>query len=342
MNNYTFQPRYNREATNIIAERIKRIITIPILAEKLYGDIQLSSHCLSPFRDDRHNSFGVSRDGQLWCDNATGEGGNVFHFYQKATGCDKRQAFKDLLAMAGGKAITFTPIAKSPHVAEPKEQFHPELQSPTVKELQKISDLRGLNLKALQLATERGLLFTATLKAFPAWIITDTTRKCYLARRLDGQIWEHIGGKAYTLYGSQANWPIGIEEASQYRSIALCEGTPDLLSAFHMAIAFDLAHLLAPVCMSASSVNIADGGIPHFKGKRVRIFVHNDEAGQVAAARWAKQLQGISSRTDGYLFIPPVKDLNDLINSPPEYRVAHRDELLKIMNFTEASKNAND
>jgi hypothetical protein len=111
--NYTVQTNYSREATNAISERIKRIITSPILAEKLYGDIQLSSHCLSPFRDDRHNSFGVSRDGQLWCDNVTGEGGNVFHFYQKATGCDKRQAFKDLLAMAGGEVITFTPLAKA-------------------------------------------------------------------------------------------------------------------------------------------------------------------------------------------------------------------------------------
>lgn len=336
-NNYAYGSQYSREDTNVIAERIRRIITIPILAKKLYGDITLSRHCLSPFRDDRHNSFGVSRDGQLWCDNATGEGGNVFHFYQKATGCDKRQAFKDLLAMAGGETITFTPLAKAAsYVAEPKEQFHPEMQSPTVKELQKISDLRGLNLKALQLAMERGLLFTATLKALRSWIITDATRKCYLARRLDGQPWEHIKGKAYTLYGSRANWPIGIEEASRYRSIALCEGAPDLLSAFHMALAFDVAHLVAPVCMSASSVNISEGALRLFKNKKVRIFVHNDEAGQSAAERWAKQLHGITSLTDSYLFIPPVKDLNDLINSPHEYRAAHRDELMQIMNFTEA------
>jgi hypothetical protein len=336
--NYTVQTSYSREATNAIAERIKRIITIPILAEKLYGDIQLSSHCLSPFRDDRHNSFGVSRDGQLWCDNVTGEGGNVFHFYQKATGCDKRQAFKDLLALAGGEAITFAPLAKaSSIIASPKEQFHPELDIPTVVELAQISEIRGISGKALDLAVSRGFLFTSTLKQARAWIITDASRRCYLARRLDGQLWEHINGKAYTLYGSQANWPIGIEEAAGYGAIAMVEGAPDFLSSLHLAEAFTVADLLAPVCMSASSARIPEDALPLFRDKRVRIFVHHDEAGELAAGKWAKQLHGITTKTDGYLFIPPVKDLNELIRSSAEYKQRHRSELVQIMNFVRAN-----
>jgi hypothetical protein len=98
-----------------------------------------------------------------------------------------------------------------------------------------------------------------------------------------------------------------------------------------------VADLLAPVCMSASSARIPEDALPLFRDKRVRIFVHHDEAGESAAGKWAKQLRGITAKTDGYLFIPPVKDLNELIRSSAEYKQRHRSELLQIMHFVEAN-----
>jgi Toprim-like len=224
-------------------------------------------------------------------------------------------------------------LKASSFIASPREQFHPELDIPSVSELAMIAEIRGIGGKALELAVTRGFLFTSTLKQERAWIITDASRRCYLARRLNGQLWEHIDGKAYTLYGSQANWPIGIEEAAGYGAIAMVEGAPDFLSALHLGQAFTVVELLVPVCMSASSVRIPEDALPLFRDKRVRIFVHSDEAGESAAGKWANQLRGITAKTDGYLFIPPVKDLNELIRSSDEYKQRHRSELAQIMNF---------
>ena len=67
--------------------------------------------------------------------------------------------------------------------------------------------------------------------------MTDRTRYVAEARRLDGRPWEHIdGAKSYTLpRGSKGRkcWPLGIVEAEKYPAIALVEGAPDFLAAFH-------------------------------------------------------------------------------------------------------------
>jgi hypothetical protein len=86
----------------------------------------------------------------------------------------------------------------------------------------------------------------ARLKGERAFVITDKSRRNYLARRLDGRKWEHISSKAYTLPDSQAKWPIGIQEAGPFPAIALCEGGPDFLAAFGHALASSVENLVAP------------------------------------------------------------------------------------------------
>jgi hypothetical protein len=71
--------------------------------------------------------------------------------------------------------------------------------------------------------------------------------------------------------------------------------------------------------MSGASVSIPRESLPHFAGKRIRIFAHNDQAGQAAAERWTSQLKDTAT-VDRFSFEglemadgKPVKDLNDLL-----------------------------
>ena len=75
----------------------------------------------------------------------------------------------------------------------------------------------------------------------------------------------------------------------------------------------------SPVCVTSSAVKIPDETLVGFTGKRVRIFAHNDAAGQQAAATWMSQLQGVFATVDVFDFTglertddQPVNDLNDL------------------------------
>src|SRR5207249_8434096 len=124
------------------------------------------------------------------------------------------------------------------------------------------------------------------------------------ARRLDGKMWAHIdGAKSYTLPGGsegRKRWPLGIFEAQQSQAIALVEGGPDFLAAFHLIWAeerFDVA----PVAMLGASNPIHRVGLPFFQGKRVRIFPHYDEErfhGFDAARKWEAQLQSVGAVVD--------------------------------------------
>jgi len=304
-----------------LAERIKERITIPILAEKLFPGWEPGKKCKSPFRDERDPSFSVFANDRAWNDFATGRGGDVFHFYQEATGCDRRQAFKDLLEMAGGKDIAVTPIARVSRPAEKKEQMHPPLRVPTLEELIAISRLRNISEDGLRLAVERGFLWTSTSTKYrqEAWIVTDQTRKCYHARRMDGKKWEHINSKSWTIPGGAKSWPIGIEEAQSFPAIALCEGEGDFLAAFDQASRAGVQNEVAPVCMAGASSKIPEEALPLFKNKQVRIFVHDDAAGVDAFLQWEEQLMPFALFVDGFDFYgltdhqgSPITDLNDL------------------------------
>ncbi|MGI8436102.1 MAG: CHC2 zinc finger domain-containing protein [Chthoniobacterales bacterium] len=217
----------------------------------------------------------------------------------------------------------------------------PELQVGNVSELAHLAKRRNLTVEALQMASDRGLLWLCDLADGPnlvrAWVITDRTRRNAQARRLDGQLWHHAWNfeakrwgeveperrrKVRGFTGNQASWPVGLEEAQQFESIAILEGV-DILAAFHFLIIEGCEEAVGPVAILGAGNRIPIDVVKLFAGKRVRIFPHVDAngAGLRAAANWESQLLPVAAHVDAFDFAglvqsggKPVKDLNDLTN----------------------------
>jgi hypothetical protein len=197
------------------------------------------------------------------------------------------------------------------------------------RERKALADLRGLSVDAIVLAVQRGLLKFGSWHHLPAWFILDKSKRAAQARRLDGLPWALGNPKAvikqpktFNLAGSQAAWPVGIQEAQSFPSIALVEGGPDLLAAFHFIIEQGRLSDCAPVAMLGAGMTIHPLALPLFAGKRVRIFPHSDASGSKAEARWTKQLMEAGATVDSLRFETergPVKDLNELVRTPHPY-----------------------
>ena len=302
------------------------------------------SSCRSPFREDGKPSFSVNADGSLWNDFATGEAGDSVDFLQRATGLSNAEACRKFIELAGG---SFTPAPRAAYqrpAAPPAESkakpIFPPFHNGTATDFAHLASLRKIGREGLELASERGLLWFATLKGLPAYVITDSERVNAQARRMDGQNWAHLDGqpKAWTARGSWASWPIGIREAQPFPAIALCEGGPDFLAAHYLALWEQATHYTrrdvqcAPVAMLGASLRLHEDSLPLFAGKRVRIFGHADAAGREAVERWAHQLEAAGAILDAFNFAGlaqvdglPVSDLNDaLAMDTPSFAQAER------------------
>ena len=241
-----------------------------------------------------------------------------------------------------GKPAGFTDSKAAPvHQArKPKLPEFPTLERGSRADLQRLSTARNLAPAALDLASERGLLWFYDSREGRAWLITDRARRNAQARRLDGKPWAWNGKKAWTLGGSCASWPIGLPESEPFPAVAVCEGGPDFVSAFHHALASGVGERVAPVCIVGAGLSILAECLPAFAGKRVRIFVHDDADGLTAARRWAGQLRSIAARVDGFTFDGlmrtdgvPVKDLCDLASIDADSWEANRDAVENCMAF---------
>jgi len=279
-----------------------------------------SASCRCPWREDHKPSFSVNADGALWNDFSTGEAGDAVDFFQRATGLPQKGTCRKFIEMAGGHMATppAAPPQAKPVDAKPKPVF-PDFRPGTADEITHLASLRKIGREGIEFACERGLIWFATLKDCPAWIVTDSAGVNAQARRMDGQPWAHIDAKAWTLPGACASWPIGILEARPFPSIALCEGGPDLLAAFHFAFCENRETFCSPVAMLGATQRIHADALPMFAGKRVRIMGHDDAAGRGAVEHWAGQLASVGADVDAITFAgfqqvdgKPVKDLNDV------------------------------
>jgi hypothetical protein len=189
-----------------------------------------------------------------------------------------------------------------------------------------VTSLRGWSSFAgLELLSRRGLFWQGAVwddgQDWPAWIVTDSTRRNAQARRLNGKPWQGIGGvKAKTLPGCDPAWPIGAAEIGNRPAVVLCEGGPDFIAALLVAWWEGLdVERIGPVCVTGAGVSIHLDALPFFAGKHVRIAVHADPKGREAGERWARQLKNAgAANVDGFDFAgltkrdgQPVKDLAD-------------------------------
>lgn len=186
----------------------------------------------------------------------------------------------------------------------------------------------------LQRDEERNELRLGPLRC---WLVADRAGYVMQARRLDGVKWErwdkerkeHVPAyKADTIsIEGGASWPVGAAMIGERRCVALVEGGPDILAAFHfLAIAGRLKDV-AVVSILGGAMRIHEEARQFFAHKRVRIFAHYDEIknpntgkreGWEAAARWTDQLTEAGAEVDVWDFEgllqsdgQPVGDLND-------------------------------
>ena len=284
--------------------------------------------CQSPFREDRHPSFSVTKD-RLWYDHATGEGGDVVAFIARARECDAGAAIKTLLDLAGEK---YTPPrraaiklpqapAREPEDDAPRSPQIPELTRPSVSDLAEIAEVRRWPFWGpLDNLARRGMLWSATVCDFvwrtPAWVLTDADRRAAQMRRMDGIPWQGIGAKAKTVRGSCASWPVGACAIGPDDADALlCEGGPDCLAVAILAWIAEIR--VAPVAMLGASVEIHADALHYFSGRRVRIVEQNDNPSTMAGRRWAAQLKAAGATVDGWTPPAGTKDVADMLAGFP-------------------------
>lgn len=252
-------------------------------------------NCRSPHHSehkhgDANPSFSVFDEGRRWKNFATGEGGDVIDFVAKTLGCTIAEAIRWIEARLG---VT-RPERRPDAVRKPGPKL-PLLRSGTPEEHRELVERRGFNPEALRLAEKRGFLWFTTLWGHAAWCVTDQRRQLHEFRRVDGQKWPAYGRlperKCHCM-GAGKRWPIGTLESEPFTKIAIVEGAPDFLAAFHFLLLENKQDTVGPVgILGASNHALAPEALAQFKGKHVCLYPHVDGAGQKAARAWARQLK---------------------------------------------------
>lgn len=305
-------------------ERAKARLSVPDLWQLRGWPGKPGKSCLFPNGTDKRPSASVFAEGRLLRDFRTGKTFDAPALLAEVEGLTPDAACRLFIQLAGVRSDD--PPAPLP-VRKPAPvpvRVKPDLErlrlSPSSdSEGLALGKLRSISTDAVREASSRGFLWCCDSREGRAWVLRDASGWVAVARRMDGRGWECIGGaKARLIRGSRAAWPLGIAEASSFPAIALVEGGPDFLAALHFILKAGEAERVAPVAILGAGMSIDAEALPLFRGKRVRVFIDDDEAGGVAFERWSRQLAGVGALVDGFNFSgliredgEPAKDLND-------------------------------
>lgn len=213
---------------------------------------------------------------------------------------------------------------------ERKDCIFPDCRFPTDNEITELAQRRHVRFEAVERASQRGFLWMFDdARNGTCWLWTDERQQCGLRRRLDGKPFELSSGrstKSAACVNSVMTEPLGYLEAAAQPSFAVVEGAPDGLAVLDQAIAIGLPHNVAPIVMPCASAKFTTASIAALQGKRGRVFVDNDRAGQKAAQDWSMHLTSAGIIVDAWNF-EGVKDLNDYCHLPrsmePDWKIQH-------------------
>ena len=312
-------------------ERAKARLSIPELWHLRGWPGKPGKSCKFPDGTEKRNSASIFKDGMLLHDFRTGKTYDGPALIAEVESLPLSEAARLFIRLSGVGAGDPAPPMVARRVAPEPVRVKPDLARlrlslPTESENLALGKMRQLSTAAVREAGERGFLWCCDSREGRAWLLRDAAGWVAVARRMDGKGWECIhGAKARLVRGSRAAWPLGIEEALSFPAIALVEGGPDFLAAYHFILEAGVSGDVAPVAMLGAGLSIDKEAMKFFTGKRVRIFIDDDEAGRLAFARWSGQLALVGAAVDGFNFSglirvdgEPVKDLNDCTQLSPE------------------------
>ena len=303
-------------------DEAKERIRVHDLWREFGYDGEPKKQCRCPFHEDRSPSFSVFDDGRAWkCFTGCGEG-DAIDFLAKAKGISNEDACREFLKLAGG----YREPIRHERPKQTLRQARIELPTgaPWDREIaQRVADSRALRITSVEFpALWLGTLTFGQVCDHDCWILSDATRKCAEARRIDGKPFPAIGAlserKAHTLAGSSKSWPVGLlppafEEPwlkQHVHKIILVEGGPDYLAACQIIAAQDINIL--PVAMLGAKLSIAFGAMPYFAERQTVIVAHPDESGREAGIRWAQQIKGAGGQVE---LVQGDNDLNDAVSA---------------------------
>lgn len=296
-----------------IFQKAKSQVTIPEawIQLKLPGVPKPS--CSSPFREDRKPSFSIFNGGRRFQDFATNEYGDVIDFTVRATGLGKLEAAQYLLGLKG-----LPPLPKWVDKPKPKKKkciVAPEAYDLGTKaELELLAQLRRLPIiNGLKLLRDRGILTFGYVRNTRCWSVRDNALRCIQSRPLEPHK-VNWAQKANTHTGSDASWPVGLEDARNREAIMICEGGPDMLAVATAAVLErtpDLLDKIGFVCMTGATQKIAEDALESFKDKHCRVFAHHDAIGLRGADSWSVQLLPYASDLSTWISEKEYEDFND-------------------------------
>jgi hypothetical protein len=332
-----------RRPESLVPEALGRVRIYQAASQLGFYLPESPGSCRSPFREERRASFSwfVGRDGRdRWKDFGTGEGGDTLDFIMKGLRCPYSVAAKELLKMAGLEewgngprrasalppSILCTP-KPGPKPIEPrrsaKEHLPADLHQGSARELSELIESRRwiASPEQLQEASETGALRFGTFYGERSWLLVDSQLRFFEARRLDAKPWGN-GGKSNSR-GSKSL--LGVERLRPGCVCLFVEGAPDYLAGWILRAEAEkescsFSSECFPVAALGASSSLSREDLAHFRGVRVLMFPHRDEAGQQACLRWKRELKtgGAEVREINLerFLIPGGKDLADCLNSP--------------------------
>lgn len=327
----TYRP--NRYHFDIPA--MKERLPLPALLELLGLGALAKESPFCPFHENTDTpAFSVFQTVKGWrwkCHSQCGSGDEI-NFIEHLEMCSRYEAMAKYDQLSGtyrASRCVLTESRKTSRAITPCANLicPADLHKGSRAELDAVAQLRKVDFWAVATMQQNGVLLFGTVCGFPCWMITDPTRKIAEARRLDGQMFPAFTGggerKAHTLKGSSKSWPVGLilprHLHDAFQNILLVEGSGDLVAAYHFCIekGIDGQHW-QPVAMLGAAARIHPEAFPFFRGKRVKVVPHIDEAGGSGAQKWAIGLKQIGCDVSGFNLAglrtrggSNVKDLND-------------------------------